>query len=156
MPVPQPAYRTASYPQYAPARRRRLEVLPGSRERGRKQGTSSPSIIVLARSIAVILVVIAAVCCIRIALTSATVSTMIESDAISTEIEEARSLGTGYEMEQSGMTSASTLKGAAKRLNMTAPIEVGTIALAEDVVATDADGNLSFSGTIRNVIGSSE
>ena len=103
-----------------------------------------------------ILVVIAVVCCVRIALTSATVSTMIESDALSTQIAEARSVGTGFEMEQSGLTSTSVLKGAAKRMGMTTPYEVGAIALPADVVATDADGNLSFSGTVRNVIGATE
>lgn len=152
MPVPQPAYRGAVAPARVPSRRPRVEVLPGSRKPARKQSNVSPSIITLGRSIAVILVVIAAVCCIRIALTSATVSTMIESDALSTNIAEARSVGTGFEMEQSGLTSASVLKGAAKRMGMYAPYEVGAIALPADVVATDSDGNLSFSGTIRNVI----
>ena len=95
-------------------------------------------------------------CCIRIALTNATVTTMIESDAISSEIAEARSAGTGFEMEQSALSNASVLKSAAKRMNMYTPYEVGAIALPADVVATDADGNLSFSGTIRNVIDAQE
>ena len=156
MPVPQPAYRGAAVPARMPARNPRVEVLPGSRRPARKQSTASPSIITLGRSIAVILVVIAAVCCIRIALTSATVSTMIESDQLSAEIAEARSVGTGFEMEQSGLTSASVLRGAAKRMGMYTPYEVGAIALPADVVATDAQGNLSFSGTIRNVIDAQE
>ena len=156
MPVPQPAYRGSAAPAQAPVRRSRVKVLPGSRKSSRKQSTTSSSIITLARSLAVILVVVAIVCCARIALTSATVTTMIESDELSTQIAEARSVGTGFEMEQSGLTSTSVLKGAAKRMGMTTPYEVGAIALPADVVATDADGNLSFSGTIRNVIGATE
>ena len=156
VPVPQPAYRGTAVPAHVPARRSRVEVLPGSRRSSRKQGNASSSIVILARSIAVILVVIAVVCCVRIALTSATVTTMRESDELSTQIAEARSVGTGFEMEQSGLTSTSVLKGAAKRMGMTTPYEVGAIALPADVVATDADGNLSFSGTIHNVIGAAE
>ena len=158
MPVPQPAYRGAAAPAHVPARRPRVEVLPGSgsRRQARRQNTASPSIITLARSIAVILVVVAVVCCVRIGLTSATVSTMIESDNLSTQIAEARSTGTNFEVEQSGLTSTVMLKGAAKRMGMITPYEVGSIALPADVVATDADGNLSFSGTIRNVIGAQD
>ena len=152
MPVPQPAYRGAAAPARVPSRRPSVEIIPGSRRSAKRQKTSSPSIVTLARSIAVVLVVLAAVCCIRIALTNATVTTLIESDTLSTGIAEARSLGTGFEMEQSGLSSTAVLKSAAKRMNMYAPYEVGAIALPADVVATDADGNLSFSGTIRNVI----
>ena len=102
------------------------------------------------------LVVVAVVCCVRIALTSATVTTMIESDELSTQIAEARSVGTGFEVEQSGLLSSTMLSSAAKRMDMITPYEVGAIALPADVVATDADGNLSFSGTIRNVIAAQE
>jgi len=156
VPVPQAAYRGSTAPARVPNRRSRVEVLPGSRKSSRKQATSSPFIITIARSIAVFLVVVAVVCCVRIALTSATVTTMIESDELSTQIAEARSVGTGFEVEQSGLLSSTMLSSAAKRMDMITPYEVGAIALPADVVATDADGNLSFSGTIRNVIAAQE
>ena len=105
---------------------------------------------------AIVLVVVAALCFARIALTNATVSTMIESDALSAQISEARSTGTSLEMEQSTLSNTAAINSAAKRLGMTAPYEVGTIALSPDVVATDANGSLSLSGTVKNVVGTQE
>ena len=99
---------------------------------------------------------VAALCFARIALTNATVSTMIESDALSAQISEARSTGTSLEMEQSTLSNTAAINSAAKRLGMTAPYEVGTIALSPDVVATDANGSLSLSGTVKNVVGTQE
>lgn len=106
----------------------------------------------LAKATAVVLVFIAVLCFARIALTNATVTTLIESDTVSAQIEKARSAGTGLEMEQSALTSTSALKGAVKRLGMAAPGYVDTIILDPDVVATTANGSLSLSDTVKNVV----
>ena len=152
----QPAYRMYAYPEYAPERARRVNVrvLPGRAPRTKE--SSAPSIAVLARAIAVVLVVAAILAFARIALTSATVSTLIESDTLSAEISEARSYGTSLEMQQSVLTSTQALDSAVKRLGMVPAWEVQTISLGADVVAVDSQGNLSLSDTVKNVVGTQE
>ena len=152
----QSAYRMYAYPEYAPERTRRakVRVLPGRAPRTSESAT--PSIIILARAIAVVLLFAAVLCFARIALTSATVSTLIESDTLSAEISEARSFGTSLEMQQSVLTSTQALDSAVKRLGMVPVWEVQTIALGADVVAVDEQGTLSLSDTVKNVAGIQE
>ena len=152
----QQAYRLDAFPMYEPGRVRSsqsdVRVVRGG-------ANAQPTVNILvesAKMAAIVLVVVAALCFARIALTNATVSTMVESDALSAQISEARSTGTSLEMEQSTLSNTAAINSAAKRLGMTAPYEVGTIALSPDVVATDANGSLSLSGTVKNVVGTQE
>ena len=152
----QQAYRLDAFPMYEPGRARSsqsdMRVVRG----GANAQPSVNILVEIAKMAAIVLVVVAALCFARIALTNATVSTMIESDALSAQISEARSTGTSLEMEQSTLSNTAAINSAAKRLGMTAPYEVGTIALSPDVVATDANGSLSLSGTVKNVVGTQE
>lgn len=152
----QQAYRLDTFPMYEPGRARSsqsdMRVVRG----GANAQPSVNILVEIAKMAAIVLVVVAALCFARIALTNATVSTMIESDALSAQISEARSTGTSLEMEQSTLSNTAAINSAAKRLGMTAPYEVGTIALSPDVVATDANGSLSLSGTVKNVVGTQE
>lgn len=146
------AYRLDAFPMYEPQRNERpdVRVVRG----GAQAAPETPSVLVqLAKMAAVVLVVVAVLSFARIALTNATVATLIESDTLSAQIVEARSTGTSLEMEQSALTSPNVLKGAVKRYGMYAPYEVGTLALSPDVVATDADGALSLSDTAKNLVG---
>ena len=152
----QQAYRLDTFPMYEPGRARSsqsdMRVVRG----GANAQPSVNILVEIAKMAAIVLVVVAALCFARIALTNATVSTMIESDALSAQISEARSTGPSLEMEQSTLSNTAAINSAAKRLGMTAPYEVGTIALSPDVVATDANGSLSLSGTVKNVVGTQE
>ena len=152
----QQAYRLDTFPMYEPGRARSsqsdMRVVRG----GANAQPSVNILVEIAKMAAIVLVVVAALCFARIALTNATVTTMIESDALSAQISEARSTGTSLEMEQSTLSNTAAINSAAKRLGMTAPYEVGTIALSPDVVATDANGSLSLSGTVKNVVGTQE
>ena len=152
----QQAYRLNTFPMYEPGRARSsqsdMRVVRG----GANAQPSVNILVEIAKMAAIVLVVVAALCFARIALTNATVSTMIESDALSAQISEARSTGTSLEMEQSTLSNTAAINRAAKRLGMTAPYEVGAIALSPDVVATDANGSLSLSGTVKNVVGTQE
>ena len=102
------------------------------------------------------LVVVAALSFARIALTNAAVTTMIESDAISSQITEARAAGVELEMKQSVLTSPKAINSAAKRLYMDAPGAVGTIVLEPDVVAYSETDGLSLSESVKNVVGTQE
>lgn len=145
------AYRAPAYtePAHAPQRRRNLRV----DRTGSPEQATTPLLVTIARMAAVILVVITVLSFARIALTNATVVTMIESDAISSQIADARTAGVSLEMEQTVLTNSSAIKVAAKRLGMAAPYEVGTIILEPDVVATTGNGALSLSGTVSNLLG---
>lgn len=150
------AYRYNAAPDFAsfPETRERVRVVPGKRERGKEKEASA--LVVIAKMAAVLLIAAALFACARIAINAATVSTMIESDTISTEITKARSTGIGLEMEQSTLTSQPALNTIIKRFHMSTPTEVETIALGADIVATDADGSLSLSATLKNAVGTAE
>lgn len=147
------AYQLDAYPNFAPERNRRGDVRAIRTGTRREAGGSAALLVTAAKLAAVIFVFVAALCFARIALTNATVTTLIESDALSAQISEARSSGVGLEMEQSVLSSTSALNAAVKRLGMAAPAAVGSISLDPDVVATDPDGTLSFSDTVKNVVG---
>ena len=147
------AYQLDAYPDFAPERARQRDVR-AVRTGERQQNDANAALLVTAAKLAaVVLVLVAALSFARIALTNAAVTTMIESDAISAQISEARSSGVGLEMEQSVLSSNSALTSAVKRLGMAAPAEVGSIALSPDVVALNANGELSLSDSVKNVVG---
>lgn len=150
------AYRYSAVPDFAPERTRRSNVR-AVRTGTRRDADANASLLVTAAKLAaVVFVFVAALCFARIALTNAAVTTMIESDALSAQITEARSSGVSLEMEQSVLSSTSALNAAVKRLHMAAPGEVGSLALDPDVVALDADGGLLFSDSVKNVVGARE
>ena len=146
------AYQLDAYQSYAPERERSnvRALRTGTRQ---DKSANAALLVTAAKLAAVVLVFVAALCFARIALTNAAVTTMIESDALSSQIAEARSSGVGLEMEQSVLASTSALNAAVKRLGMAAPGYVGTIALEPDVVATDANGALLLSDSVKNVVG---
>ena len=149
------AYRLDALSAYEPAPRaqtRRADVR-AMRTSGSSQASSqTPIIVTAARLVAVVLVVVAIIGMARIALTSAAVATMIESDSISAQIEEARTVGTSLEMQQSVLTSPTNIKQAVKRLGMEAPGEPEIINLDPDIVAVDSEGTLSLSDSVKNVV----
>lgn len=149
------AYQLDTYPDFAPERARRRDEVRAVRTGTRNDAYEARSalLVTVAKLAAVVIVFVAALCFARIALTNATVTTLIESDAISAEISQARSSGVSLEMEQSVLSSTSAINAAVKRLGMAAPGSVGTIVLSPDVVALDANGALSLSGSVKNVVG---
>jgi len=146
----EPAYRSHSLAEQVYERResRNLRV---DRTGASEQPTTS-LLVTLARMAAIVLIVITALSFARIALTNAAVVTMIESDALSSQIADARTTGVSLEMEQSVLSNTSAIKAAAKRLGMGTPYEVGSIILPPDVVATTGDGALSLSGTVNKLV----
>ena len=146
------AYRYDAYPSAAQPRASRADVRAirtGSRP---SEDPRASLMVTAAKLAAVVLVLIAVLSFARIALTNATVNIMIESDTLSSEIATARSTGVSLEMEQSVLSSTSALNSAVKRLHMAAPGEVGAIALAPDVVVTDANGSLSLSSSVKSAV----
>lgn len=119
------------------------------------QSVAAPSSAILstiAKMAAVVIVLVAVLSFARIILTNETVTTMIQSDAVSAQISEARTAGTGLEMEQSVLSNSAAVKAQAKRLGMKTPGKAATIALSPDVVAISNGDTLSLSDTIKNVV----
>ena len=102
------------------------------------------------------MVVLAIVFFARLSLASATVTTMIQSDATSSAISEARAQGNDLEVEQTVRSNSATLKAAAADLGMVAAESSETIVLDKDVVATDAEGALSLSESVKNAVEAQE
>lgn len=131
--------------------RPRVRVVPGTRP------ASAPlpaSLYTLAAAAAVVMVVIALVCVARLTLNSATVSSLMHSDAVAAQIGEARSEGSALEIAQTSLGNSVTLKAQATNLDMAAPAEVSTLVLDEDIVATDAQGGLSLADSVGRLIAS--
>lgn len=121
-----------------------VSVVPGSKTQTR---TLPSSVIFLAKTVAVVFVVFALLGCARIALSSATVTTAIETRELNSQIESARSEGNKLEVAQSSLSNPTRIKDAAGVLGMYAPAYVANIDISGDVVVVDAAGNLSLSGS---------
>ena len=153
-----PAY--SSYAQQAPQRYAQptyrdfesfertpdISVVEG---RGAKNKSAAESALFFAKITAIVMGLIALVCCARVFLSSMAVSTALESREISSQIDDARSSGSRLEVALSSLSNPSYVKQEAAALGMFAPDPqaVLKIDLSDDVVATDASGNLSLSGS---------
>ena len=135
-----------------PARSPRINVVPGKRSESKPNTASSP-LVFLAKTVAVVLLVVALVGIARIALTTAAVSTSMENQELSSQISSARKEGNQLEVTQSALSNPSRVKTEAGALGMTAPVITYTLTLEQDVVATDAAGNLSLSESVRLAAG---
>lgn len=147
-----------SYPErdYAPARpaRPQVRVVPGQGSRTAAEVLPHTAVF-LAGTIAVVLVVFTVLGFMRIALSSAAVTTAISSQEISSELATARSDGSTLEVRQSTLSNPTNVKAAATELGMSEPAAVTIITLEQDIVATDASGNLSFAESVRRATGTS-
>lgn len=140
-----------NYPERVPDRpqRPRVRVVPGQKPRTNVQTVPS-NVVTLAKAAAVVLVLVSLLCCARIAIASATVSTSIQSQQISNQIDSARSGGSNLEVKQSSLSNPTRVKNEATNLKMAAADSSATIDLGVDVVATDDAGNLSLSRSMQS------
>lgn len=89
--------------------------------------------------------------CARVLLSAASVTTTIATDELSTQIANERTLGNDLEVQQSQLSNSTHIRSAAEGLGMAAPAATESIELGADVVATDASGNLSLSGSLSSM-----
>jgi cell division protein FtsL len=148
----QPAY--MMYPERVQERptRERISVVPGSRTARAPQAVTPVLVlkIVLPVMIALMLVAVS-----YLFISAATVKTSMQAQALSSQIDEARSTGTSLEVTESLLSNPTRVRQQAEALGMSAPSEVGSISMAADVVVTDESGSLSLSGSV-NVVASGE
>lgn len=144
-----PAYRyqePARNPRRAPQQSPRIQVVPG---RGKDASEAlSPVLVTIAKMLCVALIVFALIGFVRIGLASAAVETALASEKLSTEIENSRAKGNELEVRQSYLSTSSHIQLEATRLGLS-EAEATTLNLPNDIVALDAQGNLSLSLTIN-------
>ncbi len=144
----------SAYPSYAPARRSRpdVRVVPGKRARTSQQSqTVTASTSLLVKLIVVMMVVAVGVGIACISLKSATSVVLADSSSIEASINDVKSESVTVEIQNSARASSGNIQAQAHKMGMGAPYEVGLITLQKDVVATDSNGALSLSESIKNV-----
>ena len=143
----QPAYVHGSA---APDLRRQgnpdVNVMPG-----RRNGVNHAGVPESIFGVVAVAIVIAIFACARVLLSAASVTTTIATDELSTQIANERTLGNDLEVQQSQLSNSTHIRSAAEGLGMAAPAATESIELGADVVATDASGNLSLSGSLSSM-----
>lgn len=142
------AARAYQYPQRAPERTPRIRVVPGQRP-STQQETISPSVVMVARIMAVFFVIFALLGFVRIGLASATVTTAVSTEDVLEQIDVARSTGNELEVRESYLSNPTHLKSEAGKLNMVVPDETTVLTLDPDIVVTNAEGSLSLVGSLK-------
>lgn len=150
-----PAYSAYQQHSAAPAPRRtsqpdarsRIGVVPG-RGRAAQSAPQTSNIVFLAKVLAVVLLVVACMGVARVALTTATVTTSLKTQELSSKIDDARSDGVALEASQSVLMSSARVKNEATDLGMAAPAYVQDMTLSPDVVVQNEDGSISLSKSV--------
>lgn len=138
----------SSAPSLSRGSQTEFEVIPGRRGASSDVATLPSSIIGAAKAVVVVALVIAMVCCVGVGLSAASITTSIEANRLSTQIENARSYGSDLEVQQSRLSNSTHIRVEAASLGVTPPEKTVAVVLGADVVATDEAGNLSLSGSI--------
>ncbi len=122
---------------------------------GRRRATQSDgvpeSVFGVVRVVLVVAAIVAFLCCARVFLSAASVSTTIATNDLSTQIANERTAGNDLEVQQSQLSNSMHIRIAAEGLGMAAPAATESVELGADVVATDASGNLSLSGSLSSM-----
>lgn len=145
----------------APARKyspkRRVDVVPGGAQ-GRAASTSPAHsfAVKVGKAIVAAALVFACIGIWRVTLSAATVAEALEARQLSNELDEARSTISQLEVTQSSLSNPVRIKTEAALLGMSNPETTAVIDLTQDVVATDAEGNLSLVGSLDAMAASSE
>lgn len=124
-----------------------FEVLPGHR-RAAAIAAAPSSMHSVAFTAIVVMAVVALICCVVLTFHAWSMAAANESSALSSQIETARSVGNDLAVQQSQLSNSMHVKLAAEGLGMSTPVATEAVTLSADVVATDASGNLSLSGSL--------
>ena len=114
------------------------------------------SLIGMLKAAIIVMAVLALVGIASLTLSAATVTTSMQSQALSSQIDDARAQGSSLEVTQSLLSNSTRVRMQAEKLGMAAPAEVGTINMPEDVVSTNDDGSLSLSRSVETATNAGE
>lgn len=108
-----------------------------------------PRYLAFARIAIVLVVLFTLVGLVRVGFASAAVSSAIEYEQVTTDIDAARAAGSALEVQVANLSNPSYVRDyATQKLGMAAPEMVETITLGQDVVALDEAGQLSLSQSL--------
>ncbi len=130
------------------APRHGIEVMPGG---ARQERAASSGAILFAKLLIAFIVAFAAIGCVRITLSSATVATAMEARQIDSQISDAREVGSELEVVQASLANPTRVKRDAIAGGMRSPAKAAFIDISGDIVVRDDAGRLSLSGTMEAV-----
>lgn len=138
-------------PQRSTQRRTRpdIKVVPGRKV----EVATLPPVLVNAFKFALaIVMVMIAVCAVRVWLSAATVQSLQNVESLQGSIEQAYAAGDELEIEHSVLASPSRIQAKAKALGMGSPEQRTYIEVSLPAqIATNAYGTASISGTVKNI-----
>lgn len=130
-----------------------IAVVPGAGRAAEPAGLPQ-HLLTLAKLCAVAAILVALVAVVRVGLTAAAAATALETKEIVANIDDARAQGSELEVNQSVLSNPTRIRAQAQSLGMAAPTDEFSdqVILPDDVVATDAAGNLSLSESTKALI----
>jgi cell division protein FtsL len=136
-------------PRVRPDARPDIRVFPGKGTDRDAHAALDPAIITCFKIALVAVLVIAAVGVCRVWLSASTVSHLIVSEQLSSQITSARAAGSDLEIQQSILANPSRIQSiATETLGMTSASGSTYIDLASGVLAKDNSGDLSLAGSL--------
>lgn len=144
------AYQTPqSSPRLRPNPRPDLYVYPGKNTDQAAHAALDPVIVSWFKIALVAVLVLAAVGIFRVWLSATTVSNLIATEELSSQIDSARATGSDLEIQQSLLSNPARIQAiAADTLAMAPTTDACYLDIAAGVLATDSDGTLSLSGSL--------
>lgn len=136
----------------APARAPKIETKQGGKTRVQTKAITL-EIPIFVRVFACAVLLFAIIGFVNITFTSAALASATQQEAINAQISEARETGKTLEVELGTLSNPTSIKDKAKALGMGVATETIQINLAEDIVKTDADGNITLAGSLKAAAG---
>lgn len=143
------AYQRTAYERDHGASRPDVRVRVRTAAHSREEIEQTGTWIAMAIFAVVIALVVAGFAIAHVLLDSASVSLSVQAQEVSTSLVEARHEGSLLEVEVSALSNPTRIQEAANELGMISPETATVIKLGEDVVVTNAQGDLSLAESLR-------
>ncbi len=116
-----------------------------------KSAAASPILVTVAKFAAALVILIAILAFVRVAMTTATVSNGLASQAISSNIDTELINKNSLEVQDSVLSNSSRIKQAASQYALVAPGTITVLNIAPDVLAYDENNNISLVESLNRV-----
>lgn len=129
-----------------------VQVIPGTRSANPALCSISPEFARAFKLVIVIIVAFAAICALRVWMSTATVSMLDNVSSLEVSLSSARATTNELEIQHSILSSSTRIEEEAAKIGMVAPGNVEYLKVVMlGKVALYPDGTLSLSGTIQNL-----
>ncbi len=143
------AYQASRYERvYQPSRPNvRVRTTPAKQAQRASESTRTLTMLAIFSAVIAMVVALFAIC--HVLLDSASVTLSMETQKVSANLTDARYEGSLLEVEVSALSNPTRIQEAADELGMISPESATVIKLGEDVVVTNAQGELSLAGSLE-------